>query len=64
MENFTLAELAEQVEAEAIAISQLSIFQQPAAIKQLLPTLTGLIKTLCTTVDNQQQQIKKITGGY
>lgn len=62
--QLTLAEQAEQIEAEAAAVAQLSVFNQPSAIKAMLPGITGLIKQLCQTVDQQAQQIKRLTGGY
>lgn len=58
----TLSERAASIEAEAKAVAELSIFNQPSAIKQMLPDITGLIKQLCETVDQQALQIKKLTG--
>lgn len=42
---------AKQTARRVEEVAELSIFQQPAAIKQLLPEITGLILALCQKVD-------------
>lgn len=66
----TLKERAECLSDEVNAVAAMSMFNQPAAIKKMLPEIVGLIGSLCEQVDNlnaaaqeQKAQIKRITGG-
>lgn len=66
----TLKERAECLSGEVSEVAAMSMFNQPAAIKKMLPEIVGLISSMCEQVDNlkavaqeQKAQIKRITGG-
>lgn len=55
----TLRERAEQLTTETQEVAKLSMFNQPAAIKKMLPDITGLIGSLCGEVDALRCGMKK-----
>lgn len=50
-----LTDKAKATAARVAAVADLSIFQQPAAIRELLPDVVGLIVEMCQRVEQLER---------